>query len=56
MKTAFKLFDFIDSRQFTGLATSPFFSMRDFKAVPEKYRLIVPEYVKDYVSLNKFAV
>ena len=28
---------------------------RDFKAVPEKYRTLVPEYIKDYVSLNQFA-
>jgi type I restriction enzyme R subunit len=45
----------IESREFTGLATNPVFSSRDFKAVPKKYREIVPEYVKDYVSLNQFA-
>jgi type I restriction enzyme R subunit len=45
----------IESRQFTDLATNPVFSSRDFKAVPKKYRQIVPEYVKDYVSLNQFA-
>ncbi len=28
---------------------------RDFRAVPEKYRTLIPEYVKDYVSLNQFA-
>jgi type I restriction enzyme R subunit len=47
--------DIIDRRQFTDLATNPVFSTRDFKAVPEKYRTLVPEYVKDYVSLNQFA-
>jgi len=45
----------IESRQFTDLATNPVFSTRDFKAVPKKYRTLVPEYVKDYVSLNQFA-
>ncbi|MBI2890155.1 MAG: DEAD/DEAH box helicase family protein [Nitrospirae bacterium] len=45
----------IESRQFTELATNPVFSTRDFKAVPKKYRSLVPEYVKDYVSLNQFA-
>lgn len=45
----------IESRHFTELATNPTFSNRDFKAVPEKYRTLVPEYVKDYVSLNQFA-
>lgn len=62
IKTYFKAYvtsgrvrDIIESRQFTDLATNPVFSTRDFKAVPEKYRLLVPEYVKDYVSLNQFA-
>ena len=45
----------IESRQFTDLATNPAFSTRDFRAVPEKYRTLIPEYVKDYVSLNQFA-
>ena len=45
----------IESRQFTDLATNPVFSTRDFKAVPQKYRTLIPEYVKDYVSLNQFA-
>ncbi len=44
----------IESRQFTDLATNPMFSTRDYKAVPEKYRLLVPEYIKDYVSLSQF--
>jgi type I restriction enzyme R subunit len=47
--------DIIESKQFTDLATRPVFSTRDFKAVPEKYRSLVPEYIKDYVSLNQFA-
>jgi len=62
IKTYFKAYvtsgrvrDIIDSRQFTDLATNPVFSTRDFKAVPPKYRTLVPEYVKDYVSLNQFA-
>jgi len=38
----------------TDLATNPSFSTRDFKAVPAKYRKLIPEYVKDYVSLNQF--
>ncbi|MDI6789491.1 MAG: DEAD/DEAH box helicase family protein [Thermodesulfobacteriota bacterium] len=45
----------IESRQFTDLATNPVFSTRDFRAVPAKYRTLIPEYVKDYVSLNRFA-
>ncbi len=53
--TSGRLRDIIDQRQFTDLATNPMFSTRDFKAVPETYRALVPEYVKDYVSLNQFA-
>ena len=45
----------IDERHFTDLATNPIFSTRDLKAVPEKYRKLIPEYIKDYVSLNQFA-
>ena len=62
IKTYFKAYvtigrvrDIIDNRQFTELATNPTFSTRDFKAVPKKYRALIPEYVKDYVSLNQFA-
>jgi type I restriction enzyme, R subunit len=44
----------IESKHFTDLATNPVFSTRDFRAVPEKYRALIPEYIKDYVSLNQF--
>ena len=46
----------IDARQFTDLATNAVFSIEDYRAVPEKYRALVPEYIKDCVSLNQFAV
>ena len=46
--------DIIESRHYTELATNPLFSSKDFKAVPVKYRLLIPEYVKDYVPLNAF--
>lgn len=45
----------IESGHFTDLATNPIFSTKDFKAVPAKYRALVPEYIKDYVALNQFA-
>jgi len=45
----------IDSRELTKLATNSLFTTPDFKAVPGKYREIIPEYIKDYVSLNQFA-
>lgn len=44
----------IENRHFTDLATNPVFSTRDYKAVPEKYRALIPHYIKDYVSLNQF--
>ena len=53
--TSGRIRDIIDQRHFTDLATNPVFSTRDFKAVPAKYRTLVPEYIKDYVPLNQFA-
>jgi len=46
--------EIIDGKRFAELATNPAFSMSDFKAVPERYRNLVPEYIKDYVNLNQF--
>ena len=45
----------IESGHFTDLATNPYFSTRDFTAVPAKYRALITSYIKDYVSLNQFA-
>lgn len=45
----------IEDKDFTDLATNPVFSTRDLKAVPTKYRTLIPDYIKDYVSLNQFA-
>ena len=47
--------DIIDNKEFASLATNSVFSFQDFRSVPKKYRKIVPEYIKDYVSLNQFA-
>ena len=62
IKTYFKAYvtselirQIIENRHFTDLATNPNFSTRDFRAVPKKYRTLIPEYVKDYVPLNQFA-
>jgi type I restriction enzyme R subunit len=62
IKTFFKAYvtsdqirQIVDTKDFTVLATHPMFSTRDFKAVPAKYRALIPEYVKDYVSLNQFS-
>ena len=62
IKTYFKAYatdnyvrDIIDKRQFTRLATNPVFSSQNYLAVPKEYRDLVPEYIKDYVSLNQFS-
>lgn len=44
----------IERRHFQDLATNAYFDSRDFKAVPAKYRTLVPGYVKDYVPLAQF--
>ena len=46
----------IDSRQLIELNTNPTFTMQDYRAVPEEWRTRIPEYIKDYVPLNPFAV
>jgi type I restriction enzyme R subunit len=45
----------INERDYGKLATNPGFTTKDFKAVPDEYRAIIPDYIKDYVPLNKFA-
>ena len=62
IKTYFKAYatngalrEIIDKRQLQALATNPAFTTVDFRAVPVRYRTLVPEYIKDYVSLNQFA-
>jgi len=36
------------------LHTNPSFNMQHYKAVPNKWRSTIPEYIKDYVPLNQF--
>jgi type I restriction enzyme R subunit len=49
-----KLRDIIESKKYAELNVNPSFSTKDFKAVPEHWRFAIPEYIKDYVPLNKF--
>ena len=44
----------IDERKVADLNVNPIFGMKDLRAVPEKWRMGIPEYIKDYVSLNPF--
>lgn len=46
--------DIIESKKYTELYTTSAFTTADLKAVPLKYRTLIPDYVKDYVSLNQF--
>jgi type I restriction enzyme, R subunit len=43
-----------DPKRITALYTTTSFTIADLKAVPPDYRKIIPEYIKDYVSLNQF--
>ncbi|MEI7430908.1 MAG: DEAD/DEAH box helicase family protein [Betaproteobacteria bacterium] len=49
-----QLREIIAKGKLTDLNVNPAFSMSDFKAVPKEWRERIPEYVKDYVSLNQF--
>ena len=44
-----------DPKRLTALYTNTSFTIADLKAVPPEYRKLIPEYIKDYVSLNQFA-
>jgi len=45
----------IDCNDYQELLTSSDFTFADFKAVPEKYRTLIPSYVKSYVPVAQFA-
>ena len=47
--------DIIDERRFPELATNAAFSLNDYRAVPQAFHATVPDYIKDYVSLNQFS-
>jgi hypothetical protein len=49
-----RLRDIVESKRLTDLNVNPAFSMADFKAVPKEWRDKIPEYLKDYVTLNQF--
>jgi len=49
-----RLREIIAHKRFTELNVNPSFTMADFKAVPQEWRGRIPEYIKDYLSLNQF--
>lgn len=46
--------EIIDNKDFTELNVNPVFSIEDYKAVNKKWRQVIPEYIKDYVSIGQF--
>lgn len=44
----------IDEGKVADLNVNPIFGMKDLKAVPREWVSRIPEYIKDYVSLNRF--
>ncbi len=47
-----KVRDIIESKKYSNLVTYPIYD--DFRALNNKWRRIIPEYVKDYVAINTF--
>ena len=45
--------DIVETKEYSRFATNPTVTMTDFKEL-NSWRDIIPEYVKDYVSLNKY--
>jgi type I restriction enzyme R subunit len=46
--------DIIEKKKFNELNVNPSFNINDYKSVGKNWRMLIPEYVKDYVPLNKF--
>lgn len=45
--------DIVETKEYSRFATNPKVTMQDFREL-NGYREVVPEYVKDYVSINAF--
>ena len=46
--------DIIEKKKFNELNVNPSFNINDYKSVGKNWRMLIPEYVKDYVPLNNF--
>jgi len=46
--------DLIDDRKLADLNVHPAFNTEDYKAVGKRWRTIIPDYIRDYVSINKY--
>lgn len=49
-----KLREIIDSNKLNDLYTHPSFNIENYKAMSDKWRKYMPEYIKDYVTINQF--
>jgi len=49
-----KVRDIIEKKKFTELNVNPSFTINDYKSVKPEWRITIPEYIKDYVSINQF--
>lgn len=47
-----KVREIVESKRYANLATSPTYD--DFRALTKELRKLIPEYVKDYIPLNKY--
>ena len=45
--------DIVETKEYGRFATNPKVTMKDFREL-NGYREVVPEYIKDYVSINQF--
>ena len=45
----------IETKDFHALQTHPTLTISQFKAVANKYREVIPVYIKDYINLERFA-
>lgn len=49
-----KVREIIDAKDYAELNVNEAFAMKDFRAVPNDWRQKIPEYVKNYVPLNRY--
>ncbi len=49
-----KVREIIDTKEYAELNVNPTFTMEHFKAVPNGWKQWIPEYIKNYVPLNRY--
>lgn len=51
-----KLREIIEKKKLNDLYTNPSFNIDHYKAIGKTWRQAIPEYIKDYVSINQFMI